>query len=106
MLVCGEPWHPQASSVAGSRTTSGTLTLSFSHILQNPAILEKVTDKIDVQLDHMTQHIVPIDDLERILPYTMSCLSENFRMNPVFTMPLERKVVAKKVFEIEGHSGA
>ncbi|KAH6871509.1 cytochrome P450 [Thelonectria olida] len=89
--------------VAGSHTTSGTLTLLFAHILQNPSILEKVTDEIDAQLGHVTQDIVPVEDLERILPYTMACLNENFRMNAVFTMPLERKVIAKEGFEIQGH---
>ncbi|KAH7169911.1 cytochrome P450 [Dactylonectria macrodidyma] len=89
--------------VAGSHTTSGTLTLLFAHILQNPSIYERVTNEVDAQLDSITDDIVPIDDLERILPYTMACLNENFRMNSVFTMPLERKVVAKEGFMIEGH---
>ncbi|KAM5384641.1 hypothetical protein ACJZ2D_001386 [Fusarium nematophilum] len=89
--------------VAGSHTTSGTLTLLFSHILQNLSIHEKIISEVDAKLGHVSQAIVPVDDLERILPYTMACLNENFRINPVFTMPLERKVVATEGFEIEGY---
>lgn len=62
-----------------------------------------MTDEVDAQLGSITDDIVPVDDLERILPYMMACLNENFRMNSVFTMPLERKVVAKEGFMIEGH---
>ena len=91
------------SSVAGSHTTSGTLTLLFAHILRNPAVFEKVTAEIDTQLTSITDDIMPVEDLERLLPYTMACFSESFRINPVFTMPLERNVVAKEGFEIEGH---
>ncbi|KAH6952169.1 cytochrome P450 [Fusarium avenaceum] len=88
--------------VAGSHTTSGTLTLLFFHILQNTAIHEHIVNEIDAQLGHVTQPIVPVDDLERKLPFTMACINENFRMNPVFTMPLERQVTAKEGFEILG----
>ncbi|KAJ3528134.1 hypothetical protein NM208_g10348 [Fusarium decemcellulare] len=89
--------------VAGSHTTSGTLTLLFSHILQNPAIYEKVVHEVDSQLDQIANEIVPANELETILPYTMACLNENFRINPVFTMPLERRVTMEGGFEIEGH---
>ena len=34
----------------------------------------------------------PIQGLETSLSYTMACVRENFRMNPVFTMPLWRRV--------------
>ena len=91
------------SSVAGSHTTSGTLTLLFAHILRNPTVLEKVTAEIDTQLASIMDEIMPVEDLEHLLPYTMACFAESFRINPVFTMPLERKVVAKEGFEIEGH---
>ncbi|KAK1675963.1 cytochrome P450 [Colletotrichum godetiae] len=89
--------------VAGSHTTSGTLTLLFSHILQNPAVHEKVVEEVDAVVENVGSAIVPIKDLETRLPYVMACLDENFRMNSVFTMPLERKVTATGGFEIEGH---
>jgi benzoate 4-monooxygenase len=34
----------------------------------------------------------PIQGLEASLEYTMACVRENFRLNPVFTMPLWRRV--------------
>ncbi|KAK0381052.1 hypothetical protein CLIM01_01628 [Colletotrichum limetticola] len=89
--------------VAGSHTTSGTLTLLFSHILQNPAVRTKVVEEVDAAVDDVGSAIVPIKDLEAKLPYVMACLDENFRMNSVFTMPLEREVTAKEGFEIEGY---
>ncbi|KAH7247760.1 cytochrome P450 [Fusarium solani] len=89
--------------VAGSHTTSGTLTLLFSHILQNPAIHAKVVDEVDATLANVESDIIPIEGLETKLPYLMACLNENFRMNSVFTMPLERRVTAREGFEIGGH---
>lgn len=38
----------------------------------------------------------PITGIEASLGYTMACVRENFRLNPVFTMPLWRRV---------GHAG-
>ncbi|KAI8240806.1 Cytochrome P450 monooxygenase ACRTS1 [Colletotrichum sp. SAR 10_99] len=89
--------------VAGSHTTSGTLTLLFSHILQNPVVHAKVVEEIDSVVESVGSAIVPIRDLEAKLPFVMACVDENFRMNAVFTMPLEREVTAKEGFEIEGH---
>lgn len=91
------------NSVAGSHTTSGTLTLLFSHILQNPTILEKVVAEVDAKLQDVASPIVPVEGLESKMEYTMACVNENFRMNSVFTMPLERRVTADAGFEIEGH---
>ncbi|KAM6520189.1 hypothetical protein FALCPG4_013742 [Fusarium falciforme] len=89
--------------VAGSHTTSGTLTLLFSHILQNPAVHAKVVDEVDATLGNVESDIIPIEGLETRLPYMMACLNENFRMNSVFTMPLERRVTAKEGLDIGGH---
>ncbi|KAH7010076.1 cytochrome P450 [Ilyonectria destructans] len=92
-----------AMIVAGSHTTSGTLTLLFSHILQNQKVLEKVVAEIDQNLSHITDEINPSDDLEQNLPYIMACIQENFRIAPVFTMPLARKVITEGGIEIDGH---
>lgn len=45
-----------------------------------------------------------IEGLEQSLPYTMACLQENFRINPVFTMPLPRKVAIPGGMDIDGHA--
>lgn len=88
--------------VAGSHTTSGTLTLLFAHLLQNPDILKKVAAEIDKELSGVTEDTVPLKGLEAKLPYTMACVNENFRMNPVFSMPLPRKVIAEEGHVIDG----
>ncbi|KAL4952489.1 cytochrome P450 [Aspergillus filifer] len=80
--------------VAGSHSTAGTLTLLFWHLIQNPDILCKVQDEILATLGSLPfdKTSYPISGLESSLPYTMACVRENFRINPVFTMPLWRKV--------------
>ncbi|KIW99464.1 uncharacterized protein Z518_11203 [Rhinocladiella mackenziei CBS 650.93] len=92
-----------AMVVAGSHTTSGTLTLLFSHLLRNPAILEKVVAEIDTNVCTSFGEPVQITGLEQCLPYSMACINENFRINPAFTMPLPRTVTAPAGTEIDGH---
>ena len=90
-------------SVAGSHTTSGTLTLLFAHLLQNPEILNRVVEELDAVLNELEGSIVPVNGLEAKLPYTMACVNENFRINPVFTMPLPREVMMCDGADIAGH---
>ncbi|KAF9888040.1 hypothetical protein FE257_009304 [Aspergillus nanangensis] len=80
--------------VAGSHSTTGTLTLLLWHLLHNPKIRERVQDEIQEVLGPLSteKKAYPIQGLEASLPYTMACVRENFRMNPVFTMPLWRRV--------------
>ncbi|KAL4790966.1 cytochrome P450 [Aspergillus venezuelensis] len=91
--------------VAGSHSTAGTLTLLFWHLIQNPDILEKVQDEILATLGSLPSDRTsyPISGLEASLPYTMACVRENFRINPVFTMPLWRKVGYPGGLEIGQH---
>ena len=86
MLIC--------QSVAGSHSTSGTLTLLFWHLLQNPDVLAAVQAEIESTLPPLAvnQIAYPIQGLELSLDYLMACVRENFRINPVFTMPLWRRV--------------
>lgn len=93
----------RTSSIAGSHTTSGTLTLLFSHLLQNPTILGKVLEEIDSNISMNPGEVVQITGLEQQLPYSMACINENFRINAVFTMPLPRKVTSPEGIEIQGH---
>ncbi|KAL1860965.1 hypothetical protein Plec18167_003752 [Paecilomyces lecythidis] len=83
-----------AMLVAGSHSTSGTLTLLLWHLLHNRDILEKVKDEVSGTLGPLPpdQIAYKIQGLEASLPYTMACVRENFRLNPVFTMPLWRRV--------------
>ncbi|KAL4736043.1 cytochrome P450 [Aspergillus similis] len=91
--------------VAGSHSTAGTLTLLFWHLIQNPSIMRKVQTEIESTLGPLNKDQVsyPIAGLESTLKYTMACVRENFRINPVFTMPLWRCVGYSHVLEIDGH---
>ena len=40
---------------------------------------------------------------ETSLPYLRNCMKENFRITPVFTMPLARKVLMPKGVNIAGN---
>ncbi|KAL4932004.1 cytochrome P450 [Aspergillus undulatus] len=91
--------------VAGSHSTAGTLTLLLWHLIQNSAILKRVQDEIFTTLDPLPPDTIsyPISGLEASLPYTMACVQENFRINPVFTMPLWRKIEYPSGLEFGEH---
>ncbi|EMT67797.1 Benzoate 4-monooxygenase [Fusarium odoratissimum] len=91
-----------AMIVAGSHTTSGTLTLLFSHLLQNPEVLNKVIQELDSNLSNHTGQVTSYQALEKDLPYTRACIHENFRINSVFTMPLPRKIMTPGGLVIQG----
>ncbi|KAI7761083.1 hypothetical protein LZL87_011488 [Fusarium oxysporum] len=91
-----------AMIVAGSHTTSGTLTLLFSHLLQNPGILNKIIQELDANLSNHTGQVISYQALDKDLPYTGACIQENFRTNPVFTMPLPRKIMTPGGLVIQG----
>jgi cytochrome P450 len=77
-------------------TTSATTSLLFSHLLHAPAIMEKCVSEIDAQLSTLseTQSANLSADVETSLPYLRRCVKENFRITPVFTMPLARRIMA------------
>ncbi|RYC79605.1 hypothetical protein BFJ63_vAg17512 [Fusarium oxysporum f. sp. narcissi] len=93
-----------AMIVAGSRTTAGTLQLLFLHLLQNPYVLDEVIKEIDSNLSDISTPVMPFKSLEERLPFTMACINENFRINPVFTMPLPRRVMTPGGIVIDGHT--
>ncbi|CAI7588424.1 unnamed protein product [Penicillium pancosmium] len=80
--------------VAGSHSTSGTLTLLLWNLIQSSELLAATTKEIQDSLGPLGvgQIFYPIKGLEASLMYTMACAKENFRLNPVFTMPLWRRV--------------
>jgi len=85
--------------IAGSHSTSGTMSFLFWHLLHNPQVLSQVVDELDTVLGplHRDQIAYQISGLELSLPYTMACIRENFRMNPVFTMNLWRRVLGESL---------
>lgn len=80
--------------MAGSHSTAGTLTLVFWHLVHNPDVLDQVQQELSSILEPLQQDQIayPIRGLEASLPFTMACIRESFRINPVFTMPLWRQV--------------
>lgn len=95
--------------VAGSHTTSGTLTLLFYHLLHNPAAAKKLSEELVAGLslpladaDAQNMALPAFSGLEMQLPYTTACIRENFRISPVFTMPLPRKVCDPEGLVIDG----
>ncbi|OAL36936.1 hypothetical protein AYO20_03705 [Fonsecaea nubica] len=91
--------------VAGAHTTSGTLTLLFYHLLHNKTATEKLTKEITecIPLQNTAGDSLPAyAGLEAQLPYATACIRENFRMTPVFTMPLPRKVCDPEGAVIDG----
>lgn len=82
--------------VAGSHTTSGTLTLLFYHLLHCPKAAARLTKELDDQLELLDEDSnYNYQTLESTLPYTRACIQENYRITPVFTMPLPRVVTGK-----------
>lgn len=82
--------------VAGSHTTSGSLTLLFYHLLHSPSVLEKLNEELQTKLPALHgEPDAPLPayaGLEAQLPYMMACIRESFRISPIFTMPLPRSV--------------
>ncbi|KIM92627.1 hypothetical protein OIDMADRAFT_139359 [Oidiodendron maius Zn] len=87
--------------VAGSHTTSSTLTLLFAHLLSNPHILQQVVEELDENLPFSEAAYSDVG-LENKLPILTACVRENFRINPVFTMPLPRVITAPGGIDIGG----
>jgi cytochrome P450 len=73
--------------VAGSHTTSGSLTLLFYHILHHAEAAKKLTEELANCLPPQQEAELPAFlGLEQQLPYMMACIREAFRVTPVFTM--------------------
>jgi cytochrome P450 len=82
--------------VAGSHTTSGTLTLLFYHLLHSPKAASLLTKELDDQIELLDKDSnYNYQTLDSKLPYTRACIQENYRITPVFTMPLPRVVTGK-----------
>ncbi|RFU25952.1 hypothetical protein B7463_g10382, partial [Scytalidium lignicola] len=90
--------------IAGTHTTSATTTLLFYHLLHTPEILDKCVAEIDANLPPLgpDQPAYSVTTAETSLPYLRQCIKENFRITPVFTMPLARRVMAREGVKIAG----
>lgn len=97
--ICSEAF---AFLVAGAHTTSGTLTLLFYQLLHNPDVYSRLMAEIEQELPFLDKGVHPYTGLENKLPFTLACIRENFRLTPVFTMPLPRVVTKFEGIEIDG----
>ncbi|KAL1801136.1 hypothetical protein ACET3X_001478 [Alternaria dauci] len=81
--------------IAGTHTTSATISLLFYHLLESPGIMAKCVAEIDSQLPALGQDepAYAVAEVETSLPFLRKCVKENFRNTPVFTMPLARRVL-------------
>ena len=99
--ICTEAF---AYIVAGSHTTSGTLTLLFYHLLHSPDIAAKLTEELTQKLESSAHGTYPYTGLESRLSYATACIQENYRITPVFTMPLARVVTQPGGMEISSQN--
>jgi cytochrome P450 len=94
----------QLSSIAGTHTTSATTSLLFHHLLHSPHVLEACVSEIDKSLPPLVEGktAYSVADVESSLPYLRQCVRENFRITPVFTMPLARRIQAPQGLLVGG----
>ncbi|EDP89834.1 hypothetical protein HBH56_212230 [Parastagonospora nodorum] len=90
--------------IAGTHTTSATTSLLFYHLLHAPQIMKKCVAEIDAQLPRPGEDrtVYSFAEVETSFPYLKQCIKENFRITPVFTMPLARRVLAHEGVTIAG----
>lgn len=87
-------------SFAGIHPPAATMSMLFWNLLHHPEVMERATAEISQRLPPMTadRPAYSSSDVEQHLPYFRSCVKESFRNTPVFTMPLERRVVDDSTF--------
>jgi cytochrome P450 len=92
-------------SIAGTHTTSATATLLFYHLLHNTNLMNQCVTEIDEKLPSLqpNQSAYSVTDAEASLPFLRNCIKENFRITPVFTMPLARRVLNAEGVIIAGN---
>ncbi|KAJ5928933.1 hypothetical protein N7466_007889 [Penicillium verhagenii] len=90
--------------IAGTHTTSATTSLLFYHLLHHPDIMTKCVAEIDTNLPALqpTESAYSVTMAEASLPYLRNCMKENFRITPVFTMPLARRVMMPGGLSVAG----
>lgn len=90
--------------IAGTHTTSATTSLLFYHLLHAPEIMSKCVEEVDAELPALDEDrsAYSVTEVEASLPYLRQCIKENFRITPVFTMPLARRVMAPEGVMIAG----
>lgn len=102
--------------IAGTHTTSATTSLLLYHLLHYPETLKKVVAELDEKLPTLGANVdategretetgqaaYSVTEADAALPYLKLCIRENFRLTPVFTMPLARRVMAAEGVVVGG----
>ncbi|KAI1879080.1 hypothetical protein JX265_003257 [Neoarthrinium moseri] len=90
--------------IAGTHTTSATTSLLFYHLLHAPEILQRCIAEVDHNLGPLASDkpAYSMNEVESSLPYLKLCVRENFRITPVFTMPLARRVTSPEGIIVAG----
>ncbi|CAK7201023.1 hypothetical protein SEUCBS139899_003724 [Sporothrix eucalyptigena] len=103
--------------IAGTHTTSATTSLLMYHLLHYPETMRKVVAELDEKLPPLGEMVgdekegqnsstgraaYSVTEAEASLPYLKLCVRENFRLTPVFTMPLARRVMAPEGVVVGG----
>lgn len=91
--------------IAGTHTTSATTTLLFYHLLHNPNLMAELEHEVAGNLNPLSDTTKPaysVAEIDASLPFLKKCMRENFRITPVFTMPLARRVLAPEGVMIGG----
>lgn len=78
--------------IAGSNTTAVSTTLLLWHLLHNPKALSKLIQEIDAVGSRPEGTASYPFKTTSQLTYLQAVVTEGFRINPVFTMPLLREV--------------
>lgn len=91
--------------IAGTHTTSATTALLFYHLLHNENLMDQCVTEIDKRLPFLQpdESAYSVADAEASLPFLRNCIKENFRITPVFTMPLARRVLKAEGVIINGN---
>ncbi|KAI8166364.1 Cytochrome P450 monooxygenase gsfF [Colletotrichum sp. SAR 10_70] len=69
-----------------------------------PDSLRKCVEEIDANLKPLDREkaAYSVTEVENSLPFLRACVKENFRLTPVFTMPLARRVTAPEGIVVAG----
>lgn len=81
-----------SNMVAGSDTTSITLSAILYHVLHNPDVLKRLRAEVDQRCPHnkASPHIAFEESQD--MPYLQAVIKEALRMHPATGLPLERVV--------------
>ncbi|ORX68577.1 cytochrome P450 [Linderina pennispora] len=88
--------------VAGTDTTSNTITYAIVHLLHNPSVYKRVTEEVRSTFPDSSQ-VISFKDAKAKLPYLSAVIYETMRINPPVSGMLPRSAPAKGI-TIQGYN--